>query len=289
MNKRYNSLLFLLLLALAGIFLLPIVVTVVNSFMSPFEITNRYTSTVTAANGFGVTGDLHCVEISLIPDMVSLKQYIQLFFDSPLYLQLFWNSVQLTLPVVIGQLLISVSGASAFAMRRFRYQECLFFLYIVVMLMPLQVVLVPNYIVAEFFGITGSYLAMILPGIFNPFGMFLIRQYLKGLPKEYIEAAQIDGAGHGQILLHIIRPMIQPAMAALVILTFIEYWNLVDQAVVFIGEAEREPLSAYLSRYTDGSLELAFAASTFYMLPALLIFLHGQEEMVEGIQLSGIK
>lgn len=289
MKKGYQALIFLILLLLAGVFLLPIIVTAANSLMSPFEVANRYTSTVTAANGFGVSGSLHFVEISLIPDFVTIKQYLRLFFDTPLYLSLFWNSVQLTLPVVVGQLLVSVPGAYAFEMSRFRYKEALFFLYIVVMLMPLQVVLVPNYIVADFFGLTDSYWAIILPGVFNPFGMFLIRQYMKGLPKEYIEAAKIDGAGHLGILLHIVRPMIRSAMAALLILTFIEYWNLVDQAVVFIGEASREPLSAYLSRYTDGSLDLAFAASTFYMLPALLIFLHGQADMVEGIQLSGIK
>ena len=257
--------------------------------MSPFEIISRYTSTVTAANGFDTRGPLHFVEMSLIPGFISFKQYYRLLFSSPLYLGLFWNSLKITLPIVAGQLLVSLPGAYAFELSKFKYKEALFFIYIVVMLMPLQVVLVPNYIMAGFLGIKESYLAIILPGIFNPFGVFLMRQYLKGLPKDYIEAAKVDGASHLQILSYIIAPLIKTAAAALLILTFVEYWNLVDQAIVFIKEASSEPLSAYLSRFAEGGLDMVFAASCFYMLPTVLIFLFGQENIVEGIQLSGIK
>jgi len=284
-----NSAIYAVLVLLSGIFLFPIIITAVNSFMSPFEIVSRYTSIITAANGFDTTGPLHFVEMSLIPGFVSFKQYFQLLFGSPLYLGLFWNSVKITLPIVVGQLLISVPGAYAFELSKFKYKEAVFFVYIVVMLMPLQVVLVPNYIMAGFLGLKESYLAIILPGVFNPFGVFLMRQYLKGLPKEYIEAAKIDGAGHLQILSYIIAPMVKTAAAALIILTFVEYWNLVDQAIVFIKEARQEPLSAYLSRFAEGGLDMVFAASCFYMLPTVLIFLYGQENIVEGIQLSGMK
>jgi len=277
------------LVLLSGVFLFPIIITVSNSFMSPFEIVNRYTSAITPSNGFGQSGLIHFVNMSLIPAFVSIKQYIKLLFESPLYLKLFWNSVALTLPVVFGQLLVSVPGAYAFELSKFKYKEAVFFVYIVVMLMPLQVTLVPNYIVADFFNIEDSYLAIILPGIFSPFGVFLIRQFLKGLPREYVEAAKIDGAGHLAIIAALIVPLIKSAIAAVVILTFIEYWNLIDQAVVFIREANNEPLSVFLSRLSGSNPDMIFAASTFYMLPAVLIFLFGQKNMVEGIQLSGIK
>ncbi|MCL1975937.1 MAG: carbohydrate ABC transporter permease [Firmicutes bacterium] len=288
-GKAINKIIYAILLLLSGFFLFPIIITVVNSFMSPFEIYNRYSSTVMAANGFDTAGPLHFVEMSLIPGFVSFKQYFKLLFSSPLYLGLFWNSLKITLPIVVGQLLVSLPGAYAFELSKFKYKEALFFVYIVVMLMPLQVVLVPNYIMAGFLGIKESYLAIILPGIFNPFGVFLMRQYLKGLPKDYIEAAKVDGANHLQILSYIIAPLIKAAAAALLILTFVEYWNLVDQAIVFIKEASYEPLSAYLSRFAESGLDMVFAASCFYMLPTVLIFLFGQENMVEGIQLSGIK
>ena len=278
-----------MLTILACVFLFPIVLTVVNSFMSPFEITNRYSSTVTASNGFARTGLIHFVDMTLIPSFVSFRQYMKLLIEEPLYLGLFWNSVKLTLPVVVGQILISVPGAYAFELSRFKYKEAVFFIYIVVMLLPLQVVLVPNYMVADFFNIKSSYLAIIMPGIFHPFGIFLARQFLKGTPKEYIEAAKVDGAGHIRILVLVIVPMIKTAIAALTILTFIDYWNLVDQAIIFIDKAINEPFSVYLSRLSETNLEIVFAASCFYMLPVVLIFLYGQESMVKGIQLSGIK
>jgi len=277
------------LVLLSGLFLFPIVVTVSNSFMSPFEITNRYTSAVLPSNGFDQAGLMNFVNMSLIPTFVSAKQYVKLLFESPMYLGLFWNSVKLTLPVVFGQLLVSVPGAYAFELSKFKYKEAVFFVYIVVMLMPLQVTLVPNYIVADFFGIEDSYLAIILPGIFSPFGVFLVRQFLKGMPREYIEAAKVDGAGHLTIIASLIVPLIKSAIAAVVILTFVEYWNLIDQAVVFIRDANSEPLSVFLSRLSSGNPDMIFAASTFYMLPAILIFLFGQKNMVEGIQLSGMK
>lgn len=289
-EKRYRFIIHGVLILLSGVFLIPIIITVSNSFMSPFEIINRYSSTLTASNSFNAKGVMHFVQMSLIPSFVSFKQYFKLLFENPLYLGLFWNSVKITLPIVAGQLLVSVPGAYAFEQSKFKYKEAVFFIYIVVMLMPLQVVLVPNYIIADFLQIKGSYLAIILPGVFSPFGVFLLRQYLKGMPKEYIEAAKVDGAGHFTIIAQIIQPMIKSAIAALAILTFVEYWNLVDQAIVFIQDANAEPLSAYLSRFAEGGgLDMIFAASCFYMLPTVLIFLYGQENFMEGIHLSGMK
>ena len=158
------------------------------------------------------------------------------------------------------------------------------------MLMPMQVLLVPNYFVASFLSIENSYLAIILPAIFSPFGVFLIRQYLKGLPYEYIEAAKIDGASQIKIIFYVVSPLIKPAVSALCILLFIEYWNLVDQAVVFIDKSYNEPLSVYLSKLINQDFELVFAASCFYMILILLIFLYGQKYLVEGIQQqSGLK
>jgi len=288
-RKIHKSVIFLVLAIISGLFLFPIIITVSNSFMSPFEVTNRYTTVITPENIFHQRGVMNFVNMSLIPNFVTLRQYFRLLFETPQYLGLLWNSVLLTLPVVFGQLLISVPGAYAFEMSKFKYKEAVFFVYIIVMLMPLQVTLVPNFIVADFFNIRESYLAIILPGIFNPFGVFLIRQFLRGMPKEYIESMKVDGAGHLTILSALVTPLIKSAIAAVVILTFVEYWNIVDQAIVFIRDAHNEPLSVYLSRLSVANSDMIFSASTFYMLPAVLIFLFGQEYMVEGIQLSGLK
>jgi multiple sugar transport system permease protein len=288
-RKIVTPLIIMALSVISVLFLVPILVTFTNSFMSPSEVINRYTITITPENIFYQRGIVNFVNMTVIPNMVTLGQYFRLLFGTPLYLNLFWNSVALTVPVVIGQLLVSVPAAYAFEASKARYKEAMFLVYIVVMLLPLQVTLVPNFIMADFLDIRESYLAIILPGIFNPFGTFLIRQFLKGLPKELSEAMKVDGAGHLRIIGSLIAPMMKPAIAAVLILTFVEYWNMVDQAIVFITEPGAIPLSIFLARLSLENPDIIFAASAFYMLPAVLIFLNGQDNMIEGIQRSGIK
>jgi multiple sugar transport system permease protein len=137
--------------------------------------------------------------------------------------------------------------------------------YIVVMLMSLQAVLVPNYIVATFLGIRHSYLAIILPGGFSPFGVFLMRQSMRLLPVSCFEAAYMDGANHWQLFMQVRIPQLKSSIAALCRLIFIEYWNLVEQAVIFIDDYAKEPLSVYLSRLATGRVGLIFAASCVYL------------------------
>lgn len=279
---------YLALIVLAALFVLPVLVVFTNSFMSQFEIVNRYTFLVTPGNVHNVEGSIHYVRFTLIPDFVTLSQYFSLFFGHPSYLGRFWNSVAIALPVVLGQVLISAPAAYAFELSRIRQKEALYFIYIVIMLIPLQVALVPNFIMAGWLGLLENRLSIILPAMVNPFGVFLIRQYLRSLSHEYIEAAQIDGAGHLRIIFAVVMPMFKPALAALVILTFIENWNLVEQPIIFLT-AQQEPLSVYLAGMANAHLDMIFAASFFYLLPPVLMFLYWKEHMVEGITLSGIR
>ncbi|MCL2199939.1 MAG: carbohydrate ABC transporter permease [Defluviitaleaceae bacterium] len=275
---------------LAAAFAMPIFITITNSFMTGFEITNRYSITLLPANSFyalEVFPQIHFVRMSVIPDFASLGQYFALFRDVG-FMNALWNSVIITTPAVVGQLVICVPAAYAFEFCKWRHKEKLFFVYLVVMLMPLPVLLVPQFVMAGFLGISESVLAIILPAVFAPFGVFLLRQFLKTLPVEFIEAAKIDGAGQLRILVSIVVPLIKPAIAALAILVFVDYWNVVDQAIVFITDFEQQPLSVYLPRLA-GSFEIVFAASVFYMIPALLVFLHGQEYLVSGMRMSGLK
>lgn len=202
---------------------------------------------------------------------------------------MFWNSVKIVVPIVLGQILVSAPAAYAFTVLKFRGKEGLFFLYIIVMLLPLQVTLMPNYMVADWMGITDSYLAIILPGIFNPLGVFLLRQFMKSMPDAYIEAAKVDGAGHGKIFLWVVLPMVKHGIAAVAMLTLLDYWNLVDQAVIFIQNSEAQPLSIFLAKINSGELGIAFAGSCFYALPVLLVLLYGQEYLKNGIAITGLK
>jgi multiple sugar transport system permease protein len=273
----------------AAAFFLPVLVSVTNSFMSGFEITNRYADSILPGNIhrlLAAAPRFHFVDMALVPGWVSLEQYAALLFDAA-YLRKYWNSILITLPVVAGQLCIAVPAAYALEIGAWKHKEKLFFVYMLIMLMPLPVMLVPQFVLANFFEMEDSVFAVILPAFFNPFGVFLLRQFFKTLPVDCIEAAKIDGAGHFVILFAVVTPLVKPAAAALAILVFADYWNVVEQAVVFIADARWEPLSVFLSKM--GNTESIFAASCFYMLPALLMFLYGQEYLAEGIQLSGIK
>lgn len=278
MSEKRARISYILFWVAAIVYLAPLVVTLSNSFMSSREVEKNYS-----------TASERYIDMNIIPEKVTLSQYSKLLIDSPVYLNMFWNSVKLVAPIVLGQLIVSVLAAYAFMVMRFRGKEVVFLLYIIVMLLPLQVTLMPNYIVADWLNIKESYLAIILPAVFNPFGVFLLRQYMKSMPFSYIEAAQVDGAGHGRILWSIILPMLKPGLAAVAMLTLLDYWNLVDQAVIFIQEADKQPLSTFLAQINSGELGLAFAGSTFYAIPVLLILFYGQEFLKKGIAITGMK
>ncbi|RAV14847.1 carbohydrate ABC transporter permease [Paenibacillus contaminans] len=269
---------------LAVLLLAPIALTVTNSFMTEQEIAMNYG----AIGKVGSDANLF-VNAKLIPDWVSFEQYVKVLVDTPAYLFMFWNSVRLVVPIMIGQVIVASLAAYGFAKLRFRGRDKLFFLYLITMLMPFQVTLVPNFIVADKLGLMNSGSAIILPGIFAAFGVFLLRQFMLNIPYAYVEAAKIDGAGQLRIFLSIIMPMVKPAVAALIILLFVDNWNMVEQPLIFLQDAFKQPLSVYLSRINGEARGVAFAASVVYMMPMVLLFLYAEPYFIEGIQLSGVK
>lgn len=269
---------------LAVLLLAPIALTVTNSFMTEQEIAMNYG----AIGKVGSDAELF-VNAKLIPDWVSFEQYVKVLVDTPAYLFMFWNSVRLVVPIMIGQVIVASLAAYGFAKLRFRGRDKLFFLYLITMLMPFQVTLVPNFIVADKLGLMNSSSAIILPGIFAAFGVFLLRQFMLNIPYAYVEAAKIDGAGQLRIFLSIIMPMVKPAVAALIILLFVDNWNMVEQPLIFLQDAFKQPLSVYLSRINGEARGVAFAASVVYMMPMVLLFLYAEPYFIEGIQLSGVK
>jgi multiple sugar transport system permease protein len=276
------------LVILGSLFLFPLIVTVAGSFMTEQNIILNYTSRITTFDlSAGITEKF--IKILLVPNPISFEQYAGVLVNQPSFIVLLLNSVKITLPVTLGALAVGILTAYGFTLWQWKHKERLFLIFIVVMLMPLQAVLVPNYIIAALFGIQKSYLAIILPGIFSPFGVFLMRQSMKAVPQAYFEAAKIDGAGNWYILTHILIPQLKSAIAALCMLTFIEYWNLVEQAVIFIDDYRLEPLSIYLSRLSDGRTALIFAASCVYMFLPVWFLFSGQADLEKGIELSGVK
>jgi multiple sugar transport system permease protein len=278
----------LFLVFLGAVFLFPLIATAAGSFMEEDAITANYGSRLSAFDlAEGITEKFR--RILLIPNPVSLDQYAETLINQPSFIALLFNSLKIALPVTAGALLVGVLTAYGFTRWRWKYKEALFMVYIAVMLMPLQAVLVPNYIAASLLGIRRGYAAIILPGIFSPFGVFLMRQGMKAVPPAYFEAAEIDGAGSWYVLFRIVLPQMKSSAAALCMLVFIEYWNVVEQAVIFIDDFTKEPLSVYLSRLAVGRMGLIFAASCIYMFLPLWFLFSGQQDLEKGIELSGVK
>ncbi|MCL2766325.1 MAG: carbohydrate ABC transporter permease [Peptococcaceae bacterium] len=283
MRAKYISLSFL-----GFIFMFPLLVTFTNSFMSEVEIAMNYSTNLSIFDVVnGVTQKF--IVFVLIPASITLAQYKAVLFAQPVFMTLLLNSMKITLPVVLGNVAVSLLCAYAFTIWRWKHKEKVFFVYIIVMLMPLQAVLVPNYIIADWLSIKDNYLAIILPGIFSPFGVFLLRQSMKAIPKEYFEAAKIDGASDWHIFWYVVLPQMKAGIAALSMLVFIEYWNLVEQAIVFIKDYYREPLSIFLSRIAEGQIALVFAASCVFMFLPLWFLAVGQKNLEKGIELTGVK
>jgi len=253
--------------------------------MSNMEAQSRYTSQITVYNSQGpVDGTMHYMEPTLLPDLLTFSSYRQILMQDPTHLRFLWNSIILAVPIVVGTLIVSPLAAYGFERLRWKSKEKVFLSYIITMLLPMQFLLVPHFIIASFLGFGGNYLAIILPAVFAPFGVFLIRQQMKGFDKSTIEAASIDGASELRIFYSVVLPGLKPTMTALMVLTFAEVWNLVDQAVVFIRDERQMPMSVHLSTTIGGDMiGLVFAVSTILMIPALIVFLYGQDSLAEGV------
>ncbi len=278
------------LMLTAGLcFIYPVVFTLADSFMADWEI-NEYYGARESLDAEPAK-DLTTVDLKLIPYEATFKQYYTVLIGRPQYLFMFWNSIKLVLPIVAGQLIVASMAAYAFTLMKSKLADALYFLYIVVMLLPFQVTLVPNYIMADRLGIVNSGLSIILPGIFGTFGVFLLRQYMVSIPANCMEAARIDGAGYLKVYLNIVVPLLKPGLAALFVLLFIDNWNMSEQPLILLSDPLKEPLSLFLSNINNEEPGIAFAASFFYMAPMILVFLHGEEHMVAGmgIQLAGVK
>ena len=271
----------------AFLFLMPIVLTITNSFMAASEISANYGSVfATDANG-GKVYISEKVNLKFIPDMVSFSQYNTVLLKSPEYLLKFWNSVILVGPIVLFQLIVASLASYGFARYRGRIREMIFFMYIILMLMPYQVTLVPNYLVSDWLNLLDTNWAIWLPGIVSPFAVFLLTKFMRRIPESVMEAAQIDGAGEWQIYRRICMPLCKGAICSAAILVFIDYWNMVEQPLLLLTDAEMHPLSVFLSKINAGEIGLAFAVATIYMVPSLLIFLYGEEYLVDGITYQG--
>lgn len=289
--------------AAAVLFLMPTILTLANSFMTSNEISANYGAMFGNISGDDKKFISENVNLKFIPDKVTIDQYKSVLIKNSDYLMKFWNSIILTVPITFFQLALAVVTSYGFSRYPGKIKGLIFFVYIILMIMPSQVTLVPNYLVLDKFGMIDtqelgvspemerfiSRLAIILPAVFSPFSIFLLTKVMKRIPNSYVEAAKLDGAGEIQIMTRIYLPMCKSALVSIGMLVFIDYWNMVEQPLVLMkgDNTSLHPLSVFLSQISEAEAGLAFAVGAVYMIPTILMFLYGEDYLVEGIVYSG--
>lgn len=268
-------------------FLLPTVLTITNSFMSSTEIKANYGKVFQSAESGTKSYVGERVKLKIIPDMVTVEQYKTVLFKSPDYLFKFWNSLIYAGPIAILQIFFAMGASYAFARFEGKWKDVLFFIYVMVCLMPYQVTLVPNYLVSDWLHLINTRWAIWLPGMMSPFAVYLLTKSMKRIPKAIFEAARVDGANEFTIFFKICAPLIKGQAFSIGILIFIDYWNMVEQPLILLKDDKLQPLSIFLSRINSGEIGLAFAVAVIYMIPCLLTFLYGEDYLVEGITTQG--
>ena len=263
----------LILFGVAALF--PVIFIAASSLMDESEVIRSY-----------VSGEM---DFHIIPRSFSVKGYLEVFLYTPSYLMKFWKSMLLSTVILAGQLVISCLGGYGFAKFSFRGKNVIFFFVIILMMMPLQVTLVPNYIVFERLGLIGSYASVILPGVFSTFGVFLLTQFFSSIPNSIIEAAKLDGANQIQILCRIIVPYAKSGVASLCILNFIDTWNMVEQPLIFLKDSTKYPLSVFLANVSRENLSISFVCGILAILPVLLLFLYLKDSLISGIENTNLK
>ena len=207
----------------------------------------------------------------------------------------FWNSAVIALTTTVAIVVTSLMAGYAFAKYQLRYKEALFAILIATMFLPPIVTLIPLYRITGYLGLNASLAGVVVPNLANAFGIFLMRQFIKGVPDELIEAARVDGASEFRVLFQIVAPAVMPAIAALVLFAFVYHWNsYLWPLTVLQGNADDYPIVISLSRllsYNRGAMNtgLVMAGATLAVLPPVLLFVILQRFFVDSIVSSGVK
>jgi multiple sugar transport system permease protein len=235
--------------------------------------------------------DLFQVQPSLIPSEVRWQNYNDVF-DSVPFLRFYVNSIVVTLARTFGQVAIASVAAFAFAQLRFPGRDALFFVLLAGLMVPDQVLIVPRFVLMREFGWLDTYQGLIVPLIFSSFGVFLLRQYMLGIPRDFHEAAILEGANPFQVYWHIYLPLARPALAAFAFLAMLASWNEFLWALTVTSSTDMRVLPVGLALFQGQfftNTAVLLAAANMATFPLLIAFFFFQKQLVEGVALSGLK
>lgn len=270
----------LTLLAVAALY--PVFFLTSGSFMGKDELG--------ACLGAVISGKQGYADFPLLPGFPTLRHYVEVFLDSPEFFVMFWNSIKITFGVLAGQLVVGTGAAWGFAKYEFPWKRGFFLIYMILMLLPFQVLMLSDYLALDRLALTDNLWGIILPGIFSTFPVFIIYRFFTEIPDSLLESARLDGAREWQIFLYLALPIGSSGIIAAMVLGFLEYWSLIEQPLTFLKEKSLFPLSVFLPDITSVNQSgMAFAASVVTFFPALMVFLGGQDYLEQGIMAGAVK
>jgi multiple sugar transport system permease protein len=253
------------------IFVLPLVVMLLSAFKPQAEILR--------------------IPPTFLPEAPTLDNFRAVLNEAP-YGTWYRNSMVVAVAVTAMNLLTSSLGGYIFANFDFPLKQPLFILILITLMIPFPVLLIPNYIIANRLGVLNSLWALILPGMVSAFGIFLMRQFAAGIPRDLIEAARLDGASEWSIFARIMLPLMRPALAALGVFTFLASWNDYLWPLVAINDLDRSTIPLALAFFNDfraTRYDLVMAAATMAVIPVLVVFLIFQRQIVKALVLAGMR
>ena len=232
--------------------------------------------------------------VHMIPDEVTLANFVAALTTSRTanIAVAFANSTIVAIAETILTLAVDAMAAYALARLSFRGRSIIFAVIIGSIMVPPQITLVPLYLMFQQAGWLSSYQALILPGLSRAFGVFLLRQFFLGVPKELEDAAKIDGAGVFTIFRRVALPLVQPAMASLAIFTFLRSWNEFTWPLIVVSRNDMMTLPVALARFLFAyrvEYGVVMAAAAFSAIPLIVVFFIFQRQIVQGIALTGLK
>ncbi len=260
---------------------LPIFAVILGAFKSTRELTEALSPIIGTSGG--------SVHWRLFPFYPTGMHFVKLLFYTPEFFTVFWNSMKLVGCILLGQMFVAVPAAFGFSRFSFRGKHALFLSYVILMLMPFGVMMLPSYLVLKGMHLMNTHWAIILPAVFSAFPVFLMYRGFEAIPKELYEAAKIDGAGAWQMFFWIGIPLGSPGILSALVLGFLEYWNMVEQPLAFLEDLSLWPLSLYLPEIDLSRAGMALAASVITLIPAVFVFFMGQDYLESGIAASGMK
>ncbi|MBT2289689.1 carbohydrate ABC transporter permease [Paenibacillus albidus] len=265
-------LLTLVMTALGLLLLLPFAWMISTSFKTPLEVFE--------------------FPIQWIPEHPVFKHHANVWTGTGSFTLYYANSLKISIFSTLGAVMFAAFAAYGFSRVKFRGREPLFLLYLSMMMIPPQILFVPKFVLFNWMGIYNSHWALILPGMFTIFGVFLLRQFFITVPQEISEAAFVDGAGHFRIFARIILPLAKAPLATLTILDFSWHWNDYENALIFLVDKDLYTVPLGLQNFVlENSVDYngMMAAATSAMIPMIVVFLAGQKFIIQGIASGAVK